>query len=319
MPTNTRRSPTPRSALGRAAAVLAALLLSAAAQAAQLITLEDECRGKQLLIQGTIEPGDFDRLVARLRDLAAGADLPDVQDPETLWTVKLDSPGGDVAEAMRIGRLLRGALATTESSYRFARRDDGVYDFQRTASTVCLDGKGRLDGCFEDVVKAECAGACLLVWAAGATRYAHEGGLGLHGLTGADPATLRAYLVEMDVPSEWVERIASAGAGTEPSDERALDRADDRADDRAGEWLSWPERKALSGNALALRDLLTSCPAALTFDEAFDSVTAESERVRDALMDRAEAHRHCRIERVASARAPVVEALLLRGSQANAH
>jgi hypothetical protein len=291
----------------RAVAALMAVMLSTAALGAELITVEDECRGQQLLIKGAIEPGDFDRLVARLRQLAIGADLPDVQDPETLWTVKLDSPGGDIAEAMRIGRLLRRALATTETSYRFARRDDGVLDFERTEGSICLDGEGRLDGCFEDVVKAQCAGACLLVWLAGANRYAHEGGLGMHGLGGSDPAALQGYLYEMDVPAEWVARIEAAQAA-----ELAAAEPD------AAQWLSWPERKQLSGHAATLGVMLANCPAPLTFDEAFESVTAESERVRDELMDRAEAHRRCRLDRVAAARAPVLEALRLRGSQAHA-
>jgi hypothetical protein len=279
------------SAVRRPALVTVLVAAPAAAFSAELITVEDECRGRQLLIQGVIERGDFARIRERLGRLAAGDDLPAVQDPETLWTIKLDSPGGDVAEAMRIGHLLRGALATTDTSYRFARRDDGVYDFERTSDTICLNGEGRLAGCFDDVVKAECTGACLLVWLAGANRFAHEGNLGLHGFDGADRAAVAAFLEDMDVPADWIVRI-SGGQSDGPV------------------WLSWPERRALSGPAVALQELLANCPAPLSADEAFESVTAESERLRDQLMDRADAHRRCRIDRTAAARAPVLDSLL---------
>lgn len=281
----------------RLAVALVALVTAVAASAAELITLEDECRGRQLLISGPIEAGDFERISRHLGLFAAGNDLPAVQDPETLWTVKLDSPGGDAAEAMRIGRLLRGALATTETSYRYARRADGVYDFERTAATICLSGEGRLAGCFDDVVKAQCGGACLLVWLAGADRFAHEGELGLHGLSAVDQVVLRGYLEEMDVPAAWIARLADG-------------------DTAATAWLAWPERKELSGRAAPLRELLAGCPSPLTADEAFESVTAASEQVRDRLMDRADAHRRCRLDQVAGARAPVLESLLRQAAPA---
>jgi len=287
-----------RPVLAGAAAVLAALA-APVAFGASLITLEDECRGRQLLVQGPIEPGDFERIRARLNELVNLEELPEVQDPETLWTVKLDSSGGDVAEAMRVGRLLRTALATTDVSYRFARRDDGVYDFERAADSVCLEGDHRLDGCAPDVVKAECAGACLLIWLAGADRFAQEGRLGLQALPGVDAGALAEYLREMDVAEGWLARLV---------DEQPADPL----------WLSWPERRALSGRARPLETLLAHCPAPLDAEEAFESVTAASPVVRDALMDRAEAHRRCRIERVEQARAPVLESLLRAGGRTTA-
>jgi hypothetical protein len=280
-------------------AVVVTTLAAPAALGATLITLEDECRGRQLLVRGPIEPGDFERIRARLNELVSTEALPEVQDPETLWTVKLDSPGGDVAEAMRIGRLLRTALATTDVSYRFARRDDGVYDFQRTAASVCLEGEHRLDGCASDVVKAECAGACLLIWLAGADRFAQEGQLGLAALPGVDATAVAEYLREMEVADGWRARLV---------EEQPADPV----------WLSWPERRALSGRARSLDTLLAHCPAALDAEEAFEAVTAESPVVRDALMDRAEAHRRCRIERIGEARAPVLESLLRAGVRAAA-
>ncbi len=259
------------------------------AGAAEIVTLEDACRGRQLMIRGVIEPGDHRRLVRRLAALAAGEDLPDVQDPETLWTVKLDSPGGDLDEAMRIGRFLRSVLATTEASYRYAPRPDGVWDLARSAETVCLDGDDRLAGCQPDVVEAECTGACLLIWLGGADRYAHEGRLGLHGLAGDAAEAVWAYLRELEVAEPWIRRIQQPLGGDG--------------------WLSWPERRELGGRAPAAAALIADCPAALSREESFQSVTAASAELRDRLMDRAEAHRQCRVARLDAARSDALVSL----------
>jgi hypothetical protein len=266
---------------------LCGLFGASSAMALNIIVLEDECRGRQLLLQGTVEPGDAQRVAAALGRLITSADLPNVQDPETLWTVKLDIPGGDLTEAMRIGRWLRAAYATTETSYRYARRADGIYDFEPAEGTICLDGSGALDGCFADVVKAECAGACLLIWLAGTERYAHEGQLGVHGLAG-DPemqASVTAYLAELGVE-------ASRYAGWFGSD-------------ATPKWLPWPERNALGGRTAVLETALAACPARLRADESLDSVMHIDAEVRAALMERAEGHRACRLVVVERARAAV--------------
>lgn len=270
---------------------LAVASLPMPAQAADFLPLEDECNGRQLMIKGPIEPGDYERFVVRWARLVDRAGLPDVQDPDVLWTVKIDSPGGDVREGMRIGRLLRQAFATTEVSYRYVQRPDGVYDFERSGELVCLDGEGRLAGCHQDIVEAECTGACLLVWLAGTERHANEGRLGLHGLSGSEADDVRAYLAELGTPEAWIARIggdAPAGDG----------------------WLSWPERHELGGRAEELRRLVADCPAPLSPDESFQSVTAPSEAVRERLMDRADAHRTCRRDRLAAARAETLAWLL---------
>jgi hypothetical protein len=262
------------------------VLLPGLASAAEVITLEDECRGRQLMIKGPIESGDLQRFTDRMARLVTDPDLPDVQDPDVLWTVRLDSSGGDVAEAMRIGRYLRATFATTEVNYRFTRRADGVYDFQRTGREVCLDGDSRLAGCFEDLAEAQCDGACLLVWLGGANRRAIEGHLGLHGLAAQD-AAVRAYLAEMGVPPGWSARILAGDPGREPDGDG---------------WLTWSEREALSGTSDSLRTLLAGCPEPLTSGEAMESLMTDSPEVREALLERAEAFRGCRIQRVSAAR-----------------
>jgi len=280
-----------------AAAGICGALLLAAAQAAwglEFIKLEDQCNGRQLLLKGDIEPGDFERFVARMARHLIGDPLPDVQDPEVLWTIELDSAGGDPREAMRIGRFLRSALASTQVSYRFAQRPDGVWDHEHNGNVVCIEGEGRLAGCEEDITEAECTGACLLIWLAGADRYASAGRLGGHGLSGSGD-DVRAYLVDMGVDGAWVARLldgSPAGDG----------------------WFTWPERHQLSGRAPALRELLAGCPPALTREESFASLIAPSEAERNALLDRADAHRACRRARLAEVRGALTtgDALLAR-------
>lgn len=257
-------------------------LIATAVQAAEFLPVEDECNGRQALIRGPIEPGDYDRFLDFMARHVAGGDLPAVQDPDVLWTVELDSPGGDLDEAMRIGRFLRDMLATTEVTYRYARRPDGVLDYARGGELVCLDGDDRLSGCEPDLVEAECTGACLLIWLGGSTRHANEGRLGRHGLGGG--GGVDDYLAALDVPAPQRARLLDPAAGDA--------------------WLDWTERHALGGRAAAHQALLASCPPALTRDESFRSVAAADAAERDRLMDRAEAHRACRVAREADARAP---------------
>jgi hypothetical protein len=263
---------------------LLALLLAAAGAtslAAEFVVVEDECRGRQLVIQGVIEPGDYARLRERMHRLVAGDPLPDVQDADVLWTVKLDSAGGDLDEAMRIGRFLREALATTEVGYRYARRLDGVWDYARSGQLLCLEGSGTLSGCSGALVPAECTGACLLIWLGGAERFAMEGRVGVHGLAGAADR-VDAYVEEVGISAAALRSVGEATADG---------------------WLDYGGRQALGRPAEALRVLLADCPAPLTADESFASVTADSKTERDRLMARAEAHRACRQQRLAAVRA----------------
>jgi hypothetical protein len=277
------------------ALLLLGLLGASFAQAGRIVVLEDECRGKQLLFVGPIETGDGDRFAQALASLILSPDLPPVQDNELLWTVKFDSPGGDVTEAMAIGRLLRRGLAATEVSYRFARRSDGIYDFERSTDTLCPGGSGRLAGCFPDIIKAECAGACLLAWLGGAHRFAHEGRIGTHELD-LTPE-VREYLREMQIADAVVDGLSVPQAS-------------------GPHWLEWRERSALAGIAPALADPLAACPPALDQQESLDSVMHADLAVRETLMNRAYLHRQCRLRILARAQQalrPEFEARLARG------
>lgn len=266
---------------------LATLVLGVPASvlAADFIYVEDECRGRQLLLQGPIAPGDHARFAERLAQLVHADDLPAVQDPDRLWTLTLDSRGGDLGEALKIGRLVRAALLTTEVGFRYTRRADGVYDYQALpagdSGVHSNTGPAATGGI---LVPAECSGACLLVWLAGAERHAHDGRPGFHGSAPATDDAVHAdwqqYLVDIEIPESWQERLG------------------------APDWLDWAEYRALAAvPATRLQALTADCPAAPGGAERLDAVMQGEDALRDALDARLLEARRCRNDRLAESRA----------------
>jgi hypothetical protein len=152
-------------------------------------------------ISGTITTGDS----ARVQMLLASADK---------WKIEIDSPGGDVYEAMRLGRLLRAHRGSVEVIG--PQRDD----FPTSGG---------------------CASACVLVFAGAVTRrpglwFDRQGNYGHSRLlihrpyfqvaapasAGAEWHTLasdvRAYLAEMNVPA----RLADMMMAIPPEEAREL-------------------------------------------------------------------------------------------------
>lgn len=145
-------------------------------------------------LEGEIRPGDYDRFVTQIQNGGLGTEL---------W---LNSPGGDVFEAMKIGRLVRDLRMDTHAPDRAGSK------------TFCLTHpKGA------DLDKCNCASACFLIFVAGVNR---EGNLlGIHRvfpshdrlryMTPDDAAVVSekatnvvsAYLAEMSVPTHFIERL----------------------------------------------------------------------------------------------------------------
>jgi hypothetical protein len=167
------------------------------------------------LLWGKIEKGDFQLVLGFL-----AANHPH------LSVVNLNSAGGDVDEALRIGRLFRRYLISTSAPLR---RSDGSFFF--------TDGKNQCRGYNCGI----CASACALIWFGGINR---TGTVGLHRPTTDDPSfrqlsaadasalyrrwkrDISDYLVEMEVPQSVIELTDTIG-----SDElRWVDSIDDRLD-----------------------------------------------------------------------------------------
>ena len=121
----------------RAALILLLLALAAGPARAAHIFLAEDGHGTVISLEGRIDPGDAERFERFMR--GAGPRIA---------TLRLRSPGGRAAEAMRIGALVRRYLLGTEAPVD----EDGI--------PSCRDQS-------QDCV---CASACVFVWAAGIHR-----------------------------------------------------------------------------------------------------------------------------------------------------
>jgi hypothetical protein len=172
--------------------ILAVALLAAPARAAHLFLAEDGS-GTVISLEGRIEPGDADRFERFMR--GAGPRIA---------TLRLRSPGGRAAEAMKIGALVRGYLLATEAPV-----DEG-------GLAVCADGS-------RDCV---CASACVFVWVAGIHRNerAHLEAHRPAQPDGSEPdapaeseAALRRYFEALETPPALADLVLAT-----PSDRLAL-------------------------------------------------------------------------------------------------
>jgi len=154
--------------------------------------------GKWMVIEGEIRPGDFETF----KNLTASA-LSAIE-----GTVYLASPGGNVAEAMKIGLLVRKLRWTTFAPIRHS--DPAVE--RGLAEGVGLRNVERNN---------VCASACFMIFVAGAQRLGSK--LGIHrpyfgagylrsaeGDEVVDQAKrgvqiVEAYLRDMDIPPKYAE------------------------------------------------------------------------------------------------------------------
>jgi len=161
-----------------------------------------------LLLEGKIVRGDYDRLRAFLSD-------------KTIFDkinggVFLASPGGDVAEAIRIGRLIRALNLSTEAP---SGRPTANKPFAPSIEA---------DDLVNPRQDAGCASACFLLFVSGIYRNINWAGrLGVHRpfrvranmqpvRTSADPFVdiavrhaIESYLREMDVPAKYADLMFS--------------------------------------------------------------------------------------------------------------
>lgn len=163
-------------------------------------------RSNEIVVEGPLEKGDFEKLRSLANGGAFGTDL------------FLASPGGDLREAIKIGRLVRRLKLATLIPTGGLGGD-------------IVDGLIRRHG-LKDPKNFVCASACFFIFVAGIHRSRNFVGapiLGIHrpylpkqdlvGLSG-DQAMLVAngtrrfvetYLREMSVPAKYVDEMFSIG------------------------------------------------------------------------------------------------------------
>jgi hypothetical protein len=116
-------------------------------------------------LRGNIEKGDFKKVRGFYQ-----------KNQKILNVLQLDSPGGDVAEALLIGKLLRRDLITAQAP-------------ERSVSSIYPSGELRYLGAEENLLckgsECICASACALIWFGGVER---RGAVGLHRPRIDDPA-----------------------------------------------------------------------------------------------------------------------------------
>jgi hypothetical protein len=142
-------------------------------------------------LSGKIVKGDYEKIKLLIDSTTS-----------TFW---LASPGGDIDEALKIGRLFRKYLISTEAPYL----EDGFLWNCRGQNCIC-------------------ASACALIWLGGVDRMGTVGlhrpyydGLLFKGLPPADASTtyrrmlgdVTDYLNEMEVPGSIIESMATTNSG----------------------------------------------------------------------------------------------------------
>lgn len=165
----------------------------------QAATIRLDADSEQLYIVGQIVPGDYDRFVTAIRQTA-----------NPITAVNIVSVGGNVQDAVKIGRLIRKLnLATNAPNL-------ASYAPQARALVCGAAAKIAASPC-------TCASACFLIWAAGVTRSGTD--IHIHRISfdatyygslqpGDASAQYRTgieevhrYLSEMEIPESIYERM----------------------------------------------------------------------------------------------------------------
>jgi hypothetical protein len=158
-------------------------------------------------IHGVIEKGDYEKVRAFYRANHPG-----------LGSFSLDSPGGDVEEALKIGRLFRKYLLSVWARYGLAGK--GTLPYHNNTQQLPCHATLPTGTC-------TCASACALVWLGGVAR---DGVVWLHRprtddqlfrkLPAAEASqvyraaldTIVAYLREMEAPTPVIDAMISTGS-----------------------------------------------------------------------------------------------------------
>ncbi len=170
---------------------------------------------QELYFQGEIVAGDYEKL-----ETSVNANHP------YLAKMYIASPGGDLVEAMKIGRLIRKYLIEVEAPTVLPSGGGGLlraisdkpFVSAFPASYLCKAGPDCL-----------CASACAIIWLASVER---KGRIGIHrhhfsnhtafgSLSSSDAfavyakrsAELKSFLLEMETTQYVVDKVFSTGSG----------------------------------------------------------------------------------------------------------
>jgi hypothetical protein len=231
-------------------------------------------------ISGPIERGDYEKARTLYRE----------NHPFLAWFT-LASPGGDVAEAIKIGRLFRKYLITASAPIR-----------------IPVPGGGETFAAISDEVECEsgrciCASACALIWFGAVNRH---GSVGLHRPRTDDPAfkalgptagadayrrvlnSIRQYMDEMEVPKPMIEAMVA----TSSADIKWVDDDDLRRPPSLAEW----EDATCGSFSIKDEKLLSDLRAKRS------NLNPREQNLRDQLQNRQSQWGRCQIELLSSNR-----------------
>ena len=155
------------------------------------------------LLVGPIAPGDYEKVLAFYR-----------RNHPFLSGFTIVSGGGNVLEAIKIGRLFRKYLIGTSAALRIPQSFGDI--FSVVGARLECEGE-----------KCACASACALIWFGGVDRF---GSAGLHRPRTNDPefkssspaaatalyrqvlTAIRDYMDEMEVPKPLIESMIATGS-----------------------------------------------------------------------------------------------------------
>lgn len=188
----------------RLIAAIAACVLGSATLDAAEIRADPSRKGRGAVLEGKIEAGDF----GKVRSFILDGDSADI--------LYLASPGGNLAEAMKIGRFVRALKLQTAIPGKFSRELEA-----KAAARHNLT---------EPRANYVCSSACFFIFVAGIYRnddFFSSGILGIHrpylsesdlkALSGDQAiaaanrtrATVENYLKEMGVPAKYADQMFS--------------------------------------------------------------------------------------------------------------
>jgi hypothetical protein len=231
------------------------------------------CQGA--LLKGPIEKGDYDKVFALYK-----------ANHKALTNFYLMSPGGNVAEAILIGRLFRRFLIRAH-----APKDLGKFNLLYVNRSLSFKG--------DDVI---CASACSLIWLGSPLRF---GTVGVHRPYTDDPAfknlapteasqfykqifkLISDYADEMEIPRPLIDALIGTGS----SDITWVDTEKDRDLERTPSLAEWVD---------------ASCGriSRMEFDLEFEFIKRNAEGLvlseietvaRNRLMDKIRQHRKCQV------------------------
>jgi len=131
--------------------------------AAEFTIEKDEFHQSNIIINGEIKKGDLEKFRSTILSLISAEFI------NGEITVDINSPGGDVLEAIKLGRLMRSLLISIKVHGNIFRTNEGQWAYELIGKTTSDNRSGYIRLAKGDPIKSEhikrCHSACVLILA----------------------------------------------------------------------------------------------------------------------------------------------------------